>query len=548
MSVFKEDQISGKVLDHLGLVASTIDTLGLIDKIDSKLPVSKQHGAKVTMGERVSAMLLNGLGFIDDRLYMFPKFLENKPVEELLGQGLQAEWFNDDALGRCLDAISDYGVTKLFTEVSFDIGIEQGLLGKTSHIDSSTLSLHGEYDSEILDDNPLPAHGHSKARRPDLKQMVINLATTGKAAFPIWMEAHSGNASDKVILQAAAKRMDNLCSSLEGVEPFLHVGDSAMYSKCVSHGGNMRWLSRAPESINAVKELVQRPDEDFIWIDKDDHYRYCEVECCYKTIHQRWLIVSSKHAYEREIKTLEKNIGKEYSSTETSIKRIGNKIYKCSADAASAAQEAFKKLKYHQVNYNVEPITKYPGKGRPAKDAKPETVGYSIKSTVSKDEGRIRLAYNQKGRFILATNELNRELLSSSEMLDEYKAQSKTESGFKFIKDDTFEVDSIFLKNPSRISALMMVMTLCLMVYSVAQHTLRQSLKASDKTVPNQKGQDIKNPTMKWIYRLFHGVQLLHIEVGSRSQKLVINLNALLKRIISYFGSKAQIIYNLPSG
>jgi transposase len=29
-------------------------------------------------------------------------------------------------------------------------------------------------------------------------------------------------------------------------------------------------------------------------------------------------------------------------------------------------------------------------------------------------------------------------------MLSEYKKQSSTESGFKFIKDATFEVDSIF--------------------------------------------------------------------------------------------------------
>jgi len=72
----KEDQISGKVLDHLGLVAATIERLGLINKLDERLPVSKEKGAKATIGQRVSAMILNGLGFIDDRLYMFPEFLK----------------------------------------------------------------------------------------------------------------------------------------------------------------------------------------------------------------------------------------------------------------------------------------------------------------------------------------------------------------------------------------------------------------------------------------------------------------------------------------
>ena len=45
-------------------------------------------------------MILNGLGFMDDRLYMFKNFLENKPVDRLFGKGVKASYFNDDALAR----------------------------------------------------------------------------------------------------------------------------------------------------------------------------------------------------------------------------------------------------------------------------------------------------------------------------------------------------------------------------------------------------------------------------------------------------------------
>ena len=72
MEALREDQISGKVLDHLGLVASTIEKLGLVEKIDQRIPISKAKGAKVTIGQRVAAMILNGLGFIDDRLVSSP--------------------------------------------------------------------------------------------------------------------------------------------------------------------------------------------------------------------------------------------------------------------------------------------------------------------------------------------------------------------------------------------------------------------------------------------------------------------------------------------
>ena len=62
---------------------------------------------------------------MNTRLYMFPEFLDNKPVDRLLGDGLIAEDFNDDALGRALDAIHEYGTNQLFSEIACPIAIEQ---------------------------------------------------------------------------------------------------------------------------------------------------------------------------------------------------------------------------------------------------------------------------------------------------------------------------------------------------------------------------------------------------------------------------------------
>ena len=102
--MFEQSDIQGTdVLDHLGLVVATIDKLGIVKKIDQRLPMTK--GAKTTYGQRAMAMILNGLGFMDDRLYLFPKFLENKPVARLFSKNLCATDFNDDALGRFLDKL-----------------------------------------------------------------------------------------------------------------------------------------------------------------------------------------------------------------------------------------------------------------------------------------------------------------------------------------------------------------------------------------------------------------------------------------------------------
>jgi transposase len=88
-------------------------------------------------------------------------------------------------------------------------------------------------------------------------------------------------------------------------------------------------------------------------------------------------------------------------------------------------------------------------------------------------------------------------------ILQEYKEQQTTERGFRFIKDPLFFASRVFLKNTKRIMALAMIMTLALMVYSLGQRQLRQSLKLTNSHLPNQKGQPTARPTLRWILQCF---------------------------------------------
>ena len=123
--------------------------------------------------------------------------------------------------------------------------------------------------------------------------------------------------------------------------------------------------------------------------------------------------------------------------------------------------------------------------------------------------------------------------------------QQKVERGFAFIKDNTFEVSSVFLKKPSRISALMAIMVLSLFTYSLTQYLLREALKEKGEFVPNQLKKRIQNPTAKWIFFLFRSIQILHIQSPNAREELVVNLNPLLERIITYFGSETMTIYGI---
>ena len=158
-------------LDHLGIVAGICHEIGLIETIDAQIG---DTGRKVSVGQAVQAMILNGLGFVSRPLYLSPEFFHNKPVDLLVGEGLEAADLNDDCLGRALDALFKQGVTELFAAVSAKALQTFGIETRYAHLDSTSFGLHGEYANRELgesdaDNEPVPiqiTHGYSRDHRP----------------------------------------------------------------------------------------------------------------------------------------------------------------------------------------------------------------------------------------------------------------------------------------------------------------------------------------------------------------------------------------------
>jgi transposase len=201
-SMLTSGSVSSEQIGHLGLIAATIHELGLIERIDARLSLDEKKGGVVSHGCRVAAMILNGLGFMNSRLYMTSHFFKDKPVAQLLGAEVGASQLNDDCLGRCLDKIAAYGVTKLYSELAFEIAEEKNLLGQRMHLDSTSFVLYGQYDNEEYPEGAArPEYGYSKANRSDLKQVILSLVQGGPANIPLWMDALDGNSSDKISFQ-----------------------------------------------------------------------------------------------------------------------------------------------------------------------------------------------------------------------------------------------------------------------------------------------------------------------------------------------------------
>jgi transposase len=172
-------EIESKDLDHLGIVSGIVDDIGIVEEINKLLGTDEQE--IISSGVVVKALILNCLGFLTAPLYLFSQFFVGKPTEQLLGKGIKAEHLNDTRIGRVLDKIYNFGLTKLFLTIALKAAKKFGILSKSSHLDSTSIHVHGQYiendnsnQEESKESKPIHiTKGYSKDHRPDLKQFLI---------------------------------------------------------------------------------------------------------------------------------------------------------------------------------------------------------------------------------------------------------------------------------------------------------------------------------------------------------------------------------------
>lgn len=533
-----------KNLDHLGIVSAVCREISLQEEIDSIIGVDLRQ--KVTCGQAVKAMVLNALGFVDKPLYLFPEFLEIKPIEILIGPGLKAEYFNDDVLGGTLDKLFRTGTEEIFMRVAANAH-KYGGDDRFYHSDTTSISVQGEYEHEEGDIDAIPiqiTNGFSKAKRPDLNQFVVSLITSKN--LPVFIQTLSGNTSDRDHFRELANKYGESLNEIWG-EDKIWVWDSAFYSrdnlKNVSDG--LKWITRVPETLSDAKEIIRTSDLSIMTKTAMDGYYLFSTRAEYGDVRQRWIVVFSEKAYNREMKTLEKRINNEKEKVQKELWHFSNKEFSCEEDGLKVLEELKKKWRYHKVEEDdvtiEEKRRKNDGcKGRPKSGEKLEKV-YQIQAELEEDSEAIQRQILAKGKFIIATNELDHEKLSDEDALKVYKEQQNVERGFRFLKDPLFFAHSIFLKNERRIVAMVMIMGLALLIYAIAEMKLRKTLKVMDETLPDQKNKPTKKPTIRRIFQIFEGITVLYDDSGKMLE--VMNIRKIPRKVLSLFGKEYEKMY-----
>ena len=531
-------------LDHHGVVAGVIDDLGIVEMIDEMLGTDEQE--EISMGEAVKGMIINGLGFSDKPVSLTPLFFEQLPVEALFRPGVKGEHFNRHKLGRTLDALHAYGCDTAFSRIAMQACQMESVDQRFNSLDTTSFSLTGRYDSDFDEHEIQITYGHSKDHRPDLKQAVQEMLVSQDGGIPLLTQSHHGNANDSVIFKERAEALLKNFKQSDG--PRYLIGDSKLYCKKAAPTlAQMGFITRIPGTLKLEGEQIAKachhPEQ---WRPLEQKgYRYQSVQIEHYEMNQRWLICSSEQARERARKRMERHVAKELKSLDSALLHLQANRFDSPECARRALAQIAQTTRYHTIHEESLNIHKrYAGRGRPGPNTSVEAIEHQITATYTSKEAEIERQVELRGCFIISTN-IHETELSDIEVFQAYKNQSKVEHGFRFLKDPLFFVSSLFLKKPARIEALLTIMTLALLVYSVAQRQLRKAIAQREETIPNQINRPISTPTLRWVFQLLEGINRVIWEVDGNIQTEFIGITDLKRQLLSYFSPGVRNKYEL---
>ena len=284
-------------------------------------------------------------------------------------------------------------------------------------------------------------------------------------------------------------------------------------------------------------------NDDFIMSDENG-YSYVPVQSFYGGIEQRWLVVHSDRARERELATFEKNLTRIQNRNAANLKHLRNQVFACREDAEKAASRFSRKIKYQNLTYTVVKKDRYGKKGRPTIDQDIIRTDWYVQGELFDDGDEIEKAKRNKGMFVIATNECGMNVLDNEQLLSVYKDQGvSVERGFRFLKDPYFYAESLYLKKPERIMALIMVMALSLLMYALAERRVRSALAEHKEHICDQKNRETERPTIRWIFMIFEDVLLMYQDNSKKVKPM--NIREEHIRVLRTLGRDYEKMYFL---
>lgn len=462
-------EVLAKRLGSLPVIADFSRRLDIAGIIDRACPI--RDLALATHGQVIEVLIANRLTS-PTSMVAVSSWARRWAVAEVYG--ISADILGDDRLARALDAIAPrlehiIGSVGAAAIDVFGIDVTQ------MHWDMTSISLYGAYD-QADPTFPAPGWGHPKDRRADLKQIQAGIAVSADGAIPVFHQAYPGGAGEVAQVIDAMQHLRTLAAPAA----LLMVGDS----KLISYGnvtamidakvGFIAPLGAArvpkglfagldPQTATPVEHIAQRDtgkpaDQRAAYSLMEDGM---DMSGPRKTdpVHRlrRILVHSTANAIAaRKARTLK--LDKATADLDTLVRTAGTRYHPNRAAVTRRADEISRKRRLARLLHTE--ITDDP------------TTGKTVFAWHF-DQAAIDAEAATDGWHALLTN-LDPDT-KAAEIFTRYKGQPAVERRYHHTKGP-LAVAPLFLQHNRRITALITVICLALLIFSLIEREVRANL------------------------------------------------------------------------
>src|SRR5215471_4868866 len=485
------------------------------------LPILNRFIERMGLEQELTLALKNR-GYADALLALLKNIVVDRNALYAVGEwvalydvGLVAQGkVGDDKLGRALDRLFSADRATLQTRIVLAVMNGFDLTMERIHNDTTSVMVRGAYDGQ----NPKAVQlkrGHSKERRPDLKQLVYSLCVTNDGAVPVHFKAYDGNQTDDGIHLETWNRLRTLLQHPH----FIYVADCKLCTEKnlrTIDGERGFFVTVVPKNRSEVATFTEAVlAGDVRWgeilrkrADRDKK-AFDVIECAVGPYHLRegfivyWYRSSQKK--KRDARDREERIERTIERLESlDLRRMRGP--KTDAAIRSRVDEVIAQHgaeEWVTVEIKWDTVEKFKAitRGKPTADTIFRRIIHRVpRLHVSTHAANIARSVAMDGIFPLTTNTKEKPV----DVFKIYKYQPRIEKRHALLKS-TLEVAPIWLKKNTGIEALMFLEFIAQIIAALIERDLRKKMaeKTIDLLCSLPEGRASKTPTIEQVLRLF---------------------------------------------
>lgn len=458
-----------KALGALPVVAAFCRRLDIAGIVDRTCPV--RDLAIVTHGQVIEALVANRLTSPTPLVHV-EDWARSWAVPEVFG--VPAEALNDDRIGRALDAVAPE-LAGIIGSIGAGAVVDFGIDVSRIHWDMTSISLFGAYEV-TEEDFAEPRFGHPKDRRPDLRQIQTGLGVTADGGVPIFHRAYDGGAGEVNQVIGALEALRRIA----GERRFLVVGDSKLISYAnltAMIGADVEFIAPAPKTYVDAATLGACDHEQAIPVDymaERDATKPEGERGSYRVLEDTMVVVGARKAdpvlpLRRVFVWSSARAGAAGAARAKKLARATDDLQRLGRGLGGRHYPTTKEVEERVAVIARERRVKAYLRAEAGTDAagKP-TLSWHF------DDGALAAETATDGWYALLTN-LDPGEADAAEVLRRYKGQEVVERRYGNFKGP-LAVAPMFLKSNRRIEALISVICLALLIFSLVERAVRLAI------------------------------------------------------------------------